>query len=151
MSLRRKHPPALRQKFSGVFKKIERLITHDEVAGCRLQRQCFGLELHQRRSARQTPPSLPKQPVRQVSAYNLIRTTVREPLRAYLKEQGVETLVHWQKPMWEHKGLGLAVPDVPETLAICRDVVSLPMSAETTEAQVEQIVAALRVFFSTQP
>ena len=81
----------------------------------------------------------------------VIRTTVREPLRAYLKEQGVETLVHWQKPMWEHKGLGLAVPDVPETLAICREVVSLPMSAETTEAQVEQIVAALRAFFSTQP
>ena len=81
----------------------------------------------------------------------MIRTTVREPLRAYLKEQGVETLVHWQKPMWEHKGLGLLVPDVPETLAICREVVSLPMSAETTEAQVEQIVAALRAFFSTQP
>ena len=34
----------------------------------------------------------------------------------------------------------------PKRLRICRDVVSLPMSAETTEAQVEQIVAALRVF-----
>ena len=33
----------------------------------------LGLELHQRRSARQTPQALPKQPARQVSAYNLIR------------------------------------------------------------------------------
>jgi len=30
-------------------------------------------------------------------------------------------------------------------------VVSLPMSAETTDAQVELIVAALRAFFSKQP
>ena len=81
----------------------------------------------------------------------VIRTRIRDQLRAYLTEQGIETLVHWQKPMWEHRGLGLATPDVPETLAICREVVSLPMSAETTEAQVEVIVAALRAFFSTQP
>ena len=81
----------------------------------------------------------------------VIRTRVRDQLRAYLKEQGIETLVHWQKPMWEHTGLGLAVPDVPETLSICREVVSLPMSAETTAAQVDVIVAAVRAFFSTQP
>jgi len=81
----------------------------------------------------------------------VIRTTVRDQLRAYLKAQGIETLVHWQRPMWEHRGLNLAAPDVPETLSICREVVSLPMSAETTEAQVELIVIALRAFFSTQP
>lgn len=79
----------------------------------------------------------------------VIRTTVRDQLRAFLKEQGIETLVHWQKPMWEHRGLGLAAPDVPETLLICREVVSLPMSAETTETQVDIIVDALRAFFST--
>ncbi len=81
----------------------------------------------------------------------VIRTTIRDQLRVYLKEQGIETLVHWAKPMWEHQGLGLAVPDVPETLSICREVLSLPMSAETTEAQVEITVAALQAFFSTHP
>ena len=81
----------------------------------------------------------------------VVRTGVRDQLRAYLKEQGIETLVHWQKPMWEHTGLGLAAPDVPETLSICREVLSLPMSAETTAAQVDVIVAAVRAFFSTQP
>lgn len=81
----------------------------------------------------------------------VIRTTVRDQVRAYLKEQGVETLVHWPKPMWEHRGLGLAAPDVPETLSICREVLSLPMSAETTEAQVQTIVAALQAFFSKHP
>ena len=81
----------------------------------------------------------------------VIRTRDRDQLRAYLKEQGIETLVHWPKPMWEHRGLALTAPDVPETEAMCLEVLSLPMSAETTEAQVDIIVAALRTFFSTQP
>ena len=81
----------------------------------------------------------------------VIRTNVRDQLRGYLREQGIETLIHWVKPMWEHRGLGLAAPDVPETLSICREVLSLPMSAETTEAQVQTIIAALEAFFSKHP
>ena len=81
----------------------------------------------------------------------VVCTNVRDQLRAYLKEQGVETLVHWPKPMWEHKGLGLDVPTVPETLSLCREVLSLPMSAETTEDQVDRTVACLQSFFSKQP
>lgn len=78
----------------------------------------------------------------------VVRTTVRDQLRAYLKEQGVETLVHWPKPMWEHRGLGLDVPKVPETLSLCREVLSLPMSAETTDDHVATTVACLQAFFS---
>lgn len=78
----------------------------------------------------------------------VVRTSVRDRLRSYLKEQGVETLVHWPKPMWEHQGLGLAVPDVPETVSLCREVLSLPMSAETTEDQVDITVACLQEFFA---
>lgn len=88
---------------------------------------------------------------RQLDIYQnyVVRTNVRDRLRAYLRDQGVETLVHWPKPMWEHRGLGLAAPDVPETSAICREVLSLPMSAETTEQQVDATVACLRSFFSS--
>lgn len=77
----------------------------------------------------------------------VIRTRRRDELRAYLKQAGVETLVHWAKPMWEHRGLDLGEPDLPETIAICREVLSLPMSAETTPAQVDIVVAAIRAFF----
>lgn len=78
----------------------------------------------------------------------VVRTAFRDQLRAYLKEQGIETLVHWPKPMWEHRGLELTVPDVPETLSICREVLSLPMSAETTEDHVTTTVVCLQRFFS---
>ncbi len=78
----------------------------------------------------------------------VIRTSRRDALRAHLQDCGVETLVHWPRPMWEHKGLGLEDPRLPETERICREVVSLPMSAETTEEHVDVTVAAIREFLA---
>ena len=78
----------------------------------------------------------------------VIRTRARDRLREYLREAGVETLVHWPKPMWEHRGLGLKNPGLPETEAICREVISLPMSAETTFEQVDYTTGQIREFFS---
>jgi aminotransferase EvaB len=81
----------------------------------------------------------------------VIRTEHRNELRQYLKDQGVETLVHWAKPMWEHKGLGLENPGLPETESICREVISLPMSAETTPENVDITVRCIRDFFASRP
>ncbi len=78
----------------------------------------------------------------------VVRTEYRDGLRRHLDTNGIETLVHWPKPMWEHVGLGLADPGLPETRSICREVVSLPMSAETTPEQVEIIVRCIRGFFA---
>jgi len=78
----------------------------------------------------------------------VIRTEHRDALRQHLRGRGVETLVHWPKPMWEHKGLELEDPKLPETEAICREVISLPMSAETTEEHVDLTVRAVRAFFA---
>jgi len=77
------------------------------------------------------------------------RTAHRDHLREFLAGEGVETLVHWRKPMWEHKGLGLPDPGLPETERICREVISLPTSAETTPQQVEIVAAAIRRFFGS--
>ncbi len=81
----------------------------------------------------------------------VIRTEHRDELRQYLTEQGVETLVHWAKPMWEHKGLGLENPGLPETESICREAISLPMSAETTAEQVEITAGCIRDFYASRP
>jgi len=81
----------------------------------------------------------------------VIRTEHRDGLRQYLRNQGVETLVHWAKPMWEHRDLGLENPGLPETESICREVISLPMSAETTPEHVEITVGCIREFFALRP
>jgi dTDP-4-amino-4,6-dideoxygalactose transaminase len=78
----------------------------------------------------------------------VVRTLARDRFREHLRAAGVETLVHWPKPMWQHKDLGLEDPRLPETERICREVVSLPMSAETTPEHVELTVAAIRRFFA---
>lgn len=78
----------------------------------------------------------------------VIRTPRRDALREHLRQDGIETLVQWPKPMWEHKELGLGNPRLPETKRICAEVVSLPMSAETTEEHVEITVRSIRAFFA---
>jgi len=78
----------------------------------------------------------------------VIRAKKRDKLAAYLKEQGVETLIHWPKPIWEHKGLRLGEYHLPETESICREVLSLPMNAEITEDQVAYVVTCIRDFFA---
>lgn len=78
----------------------------------------------------------------------VIRTSRRDELRAYLRRRGVETLVHWAKPMWTHRGLNLCAANLNETTKICGEVLSLPMSGETDENDVDITSAAIRDFFS---
>jgi dTDP-4-amino-4,6-dideoxygalactose transaminase len=77
----------------------------------------------------------------------VIRTSRRGALRDHLVRQGIETLVHWPKPMWAHKGLGLGDPKLPATERICHEVLSLPMSAELTAEQVDVVTSSVREFF----
>ncbi len=74
----------------------------------------------------------------------VIRTGSRDRLRAHLESSGIETLVHWPKPMWRHPGLHLEAAQLPETEAVCREVLSLPMSAETTPEQVDAVIRCIR-------
>ncbi len=78
----------------------------------------------------------------------IIASTSRDSLRAHLQADGIETLVSWPKPMWEHPGLGLKNPHLRNTERICREVLSLPMSAETTPEQVDYTVRSIREYFS---
>jgi dTDP-4-amino-4,6-dideoxygalactose transaminase len=79
----------------------------------------------------------------------VVRTKERDKLREYLKSRGVETLVSWPKPMWHHAGLGLQDPQLPRTENVCREVLSLPMSAETTPEQVGTTSQHIREYFSS--
>jgi dTDP-4-amino-4,6-dideoxygalactose transaminase len=80
----------------------------------------------------------------------VIRTPQRDELRAFLKERGVETLVSWPKPMWHHAALQLGHHVLPETEAICREVISLPLNSETTREEVEITSEAVREFFAVR-
>lgn len=78
----------------------------------------------------------------------VIRTAERDKMRDYLKSSGIETLVHWPKPMWEHKGLNIKDPSLPETERICTEVISLPLNAEMEEGDVETVVQTIKDYTS---
>ena len=79
----------------------------------------------------------------------VIRVPRRDELRVFLKDQGVETLVSWSKPMWHHLALRLGDYTLPETEALCREVLSLPLNSETTPEEVEIAADAVREFFGS--
>lgn len=78
----------------------------------------------------------------------VIRTKQRNRLAAHLKRRGVETLIHWPKPLWEHRALKLGSHHLPETESVCREVLSLPMNTEIRDEQVKYVVTCVRDFFA---
>jgi dTDP-3-amino-3,4,6-trideoxy-alpha-D-glucose transaminase len=70
----------------------------------------------------------------------------RDGFRAALAERGVDTLVHYPRAVHEHPAYGhLARPgelEISERLA--REVVSLPLYPELTDAEAEAVVEAVR-------
>ncbi|MGB6482883.1 MAG: DegT/DnrJ/EryC1/StrS family aminotransferase [Candidatus Acidiferrales bacterium] len=77
----------------------------------------------------------------------VIRANARDRLKSHLEDNGVEALVHWPKPMWRHAGLGLQDPGLTHTEKLCQEVLSLPMSTEITEDQVEIVIDSIRSFY----
>jgi dTDP-4-amino-4,6-dideoxygalactose transaminase len=76
----------------------------------------------------------------------VIRVPRRDELKDFLNANGVEIIVSWPKPMWRHLALRLGEQNLPETEAVCREVLSLPMSAETTEEHVQITAELVRKF-----
>ena len=79
----------------------------------------------------------------------VIRTQRRDELVAYLKEQGIETLISWPIPMHQQQALNLGHFSLPQTEELSREVISLPMYPEVSDEEVQMVVKTLFGFFST--
>ena len=74
----------------------------------------------------------------------VIRTANRAELQEYLKQNGVETLIHYPVPPHQQKALSaLQSLSFPITEAAHREVLSLPMSPVLTAAEVSHIIHTL--------
>lgn len=66
----------------------------------------------------------------------------RDGLHAYLKEQGIPTMVYYPKPMHEQTAyldLGYQSGDFPVTESLCGKVLSLPMHPYLTEEEINKV------------
>jgi UDP-2-acetamido-2-deoxy-ribo-hexuluronate aminotransferase len=69
----------------------------------------------------------------------------RESVQAKLKQAGIPTAVHYPRPLHHQPAYArFARPDdCPHSIAAARRVMSLPMSADLTDAQMDDVVAAV--------
>jgi dTDP-4-amino-4,6-dideoxygalactose transaminase len=78
----------------------------------------------------------------------VVATERRDELARYLKERGIATGIHYpvpchRQPAVEH----LRATALPVTERIVREILTLPISAGHTEAEADEVVAAVRQFF----
>ena len=79
-----------------------------------------------------------------------IRVQERDALAAYLKERGIGTMVYYPVPLHLqglYADLGYGEGSLPASEAARREVLSLPMYPELTEARQQEIAKAIREFY----
>jgi dTDP-4-amino-4,6-dideoxygalactose transaminase len=96
------------------------------------------------------PLTLPSERPGARHVYHLyvVRTPRRDELAKFLKERGIATGIHYpvashQQPAVEH----LNPPALPHTERIVKEILTLPISAGHTPAELDEVIAAVRAFF----
>lgn len=77
----------------------------------------------------------------------VVRSKQGDAFANYLKENGIEILVQWRKPYYSYPVLGLVDRGFPETEALSREVVSLPMTVELDGTEVDYVIETVRSFY----
>ena len=100
-----------------------------------------------------TPLRLPIEPDYAESAWHLytVRHPRRDELKAHLDASGIGNAVHYPMPLHLQKAyasLGHQPGDFPVAEKASREVLSLPMYAELTEAQIQRVASVVREFFA---
>ena len=86
-------------------------------------------------------------------AYHLfvIATPQRDSLSAYLKERGIQTLVHYPTPIHRQPAfasLGYREGNFPVAERAAAEALSLPLYPELTDWEADEVIAAVRGFFA---
>ena len=83
----------------------------------------------------------------------VIRSKKRNALQAFLKEKGIQTLIHYPIPIHLQKAfreLGYRRGDLPLTEQYSREVLSLPFFPEITESEMEEVATQIKLFTRTK-
>jgi dTDP-4-amino-4,6-dideoxygalactose transaminase len=89
-----------------------------------------------------------REQARHVYHLYVVRTPRRAELAAFLKARGIQTGIHYpvpthRQPPVEH----LAPPSLPHTEQLVEEILTLPMSADHADEEIDRVVAAVRAFF----
>ncbi|HVO28137.1 MAG TPA: DegT/DnrJ/EryC1/StrS family aminotransferase [Candidatus Margulisiibacteriota bacterium] len=83
----------------------------------------------------------------------VVRSAQRDRLQAYLKAAGIETGIHYPVPLHRHpawlRNYGESAP-LPRAERLAREILSLPVFPDLTDAEVEQVADAVAGFFRSR-
>ena len=79
----------------------------------------------------------------------VLRAENRDELKSFLSAQNIETMISWDPPMHKIQGLGLGVFDLPNTDKFMNEVLSLPVSPETSDSEQEFVIQKIAEFYGT--
>ena len=79
----------------------------------------------------------------------VIKTEKRDQLQKYLKEQGIDTIIHYPIPISELEGLKVHVTDEDLEISIinAKKILSLPMYPELEEDEIRYVCDNIKYFF----
>jgi dTDP-4-amino-4,6-dideoxygalactose transaminase len=103
----------------------------------------------------ETPLLLPRVRPGATHVYHqyVVRSRERDQLRAFLQDQGIGTMIHYPVPVHLQPGyrgrVRLGGP-LTVTEAICREILSLPIYPQMTEADVQRVGGLINDFFRKQ-
>jgi len=81
----------------------------------------------------------------------VIQTSQRDTLKLYLKENGIDTMIHYTRPLFEYSLFKNRSYKAEKTLVcknICNKVLSLPIYPELTNQQIDYICNSIKKFYS---
>ncbi|MFQ5743014.1 MAG: DegT/DnrJ/EryC1/StrS family aminotransferase [Acidobacteriota bacterium] len=90
--------------------------------------------------------------VRPVYHLYVVRAARRDELKAFLEQNGVRAGIHYPIPLPEleaYKHLGHRSSEFPVSSAAAREILSLPIYAELTEADIRYVVGLIRRFYAS--
>jgi len=99
-----------------------------------------------------TPLKLPREAAYAKSAWHLyvVRHPRRDELKKFLDENGIGNALHYPVPLHLQKAyahLGHKPGDFPIAEKAAREVLSLPIYSELTDAQIQRVAAVIKKFF----
>jgi dTDP-4-amino-4,6-dideoxygalactose transaminase len=83
----------------------------------------------------------------------VVRHPRRDELQAYLKKQGIHTVIHYPVPVHlqpAYADLGYSLESLPYAELAAREVLSLPMCPELSEKDVERVSRSILDFFKQE-
>jgi dTDP-4-amino-4,6-dideoxygalactose transaminase len=78
----------------------------------------------------------------------VVRTPERAALARFLRERGIATGVHYPVPSHRQPALEpFTPPTLPRTERLVDEILTLPISAGHTEAEVDEVIVAVTEYF----